>query len=117
MIIGERPNIKTWKPGRDHHAFCALNNSSWWLNLHLEESSIDEDGLYWVNSHFADGTPIDLDDLVSKLNPSKIVSLGGIASKVASKYEHVKVPHPSYWKRFHNKKPYPLGEILSSQVN
>lgn len=109
LIIGEQSAKPPLHPiGQD--PFCGLKGSSRWLNQLLEDNNISEEKLFWINALNLDGTEANIMAIVNKIRPSKIIALGNIASKLCEKHnlEHVKIPHPAYWKRFKSKEIYPL---------
>jgi hypothetical protein len=109
LIVGEQSAKPPLHPiGQD--PFCGMKGSSKWLNQLLEDNNIKEERLFWINALNLDGTEADILSIVNRIHPSKIIALGNIASKLCEKHnlEHVKVPHPAYWKRFKSKENYPL---------
>ena len=117
LIIAEEhnhPDIYTM-----NRPFNSTKHCSGWLNKKLDEENIDEHHLFWVNSRMGGGNEIDLQDLIDKLKPSLIVTLGGVASNHCKKLglAHTKVYHPQYWKRFRSKERYPLFDILKEHID
>lgn len=114
LIIGEQSAKPPLHPiGQD--PFCGMKGSSRWLNLQLNENLVDEGELFWINALNLDGSKADVVKIVKLLKPSKIIALGNVASNSCKEnnLEHVKIPHPAYWKRFHSKKKYPLiAEVI-----
>lgn len=97
--------------------FGGLEGCSKWLNELLEEASIPESRLVWVNAD---------QDLVAMLRllPVNIpvIALGVEAAKAAREArmdphvggndDIINCPHPQYWRRFHSSKPYELIKHL-----
>lgn len=109
LIMGEQSAKPPLHPiGQD--PFCGMKGSSFWLNKQLEDNNINEGKLFWINALNLDGTKANVVKIVKLLKPSKIIALGNIASNLCKEnnLEHIKVPHPAYWKRFRSKEIYPL---------
>lgn len=111
LFVGEQcnPRHQGWQ-----YPFVG-STSGKWLTQQLIELSIPEERLYWVNALNPDDTPLD-PIFVDHLAPSRVITLGGIAQVWAVKHgiKHTAVPHPSYWKRFHARKPFvPLIEAVA----
>jgi hypothetical protein len=117
LIVGDRPapsapadySVFWYTP------FGALRNSSLYLNLELENAGIDEHDLTWTNSTNISGeslSPAFLDP--NRFPWKRIIALGGHATYWVTSAGHKceSIPHPSYWKRFHSKEPYPLIDLL-----
>lgn len=117
LIVGERtshPELNKY-----HAPFCSVKACSGWLNALLEESSIPEDKLFWINALDNDGSEVDLGRLAAFISPPVIFALGNIARDqlIKHKLSHVHVPHPQYWKRFKAKAVYPLINLLVIATN
>ena len=115
LIVGEQSAKPPLHPdGQD--PFCGMKGSSKWLNLWLTRYLIREEDLFWINALNLDGSKADILKITQKLKPSKIIALGNVASKLCEEnnLQHVKVPHPAYWSRFHSKEihNYPLIKEL-----
>lgn len=109
LIVGEKPNPnKDWKPERV--PFCSNGHCSGWLNKKLDDCNIDENKLQWLNAFDDYGVETSREELLKRLPAIKVIALGNVASKWLDKndVEHVKIPHPQYWKRFKSKEEYPL---------
>lgn len=125
------PGVGSWKPGevfllvgdktkleeQRNIPFSSNKGCSAWLAEMLENSGISERDLYWTNAHTWEGSEI-YPSYISELQPKGIFALGNNASKYLKKhgFEHEKVPHPQYWKRFHHNKPYPLTSKILEAV-
>lgn len=119
LLVGEAPGIDGGP--RWHLPFVSLSRGgcSAWLadKLNVKWSSprpaVHERELYWVNAyrdaeHRDETNP----EFVERLRPRGVVALGDVAARWCDRYhlDFVAVPHPQYWKRFHQKakRPYPL---------
>lgn len=110
VIIGDRPGPGT-PLTQKRVPFCCDKHSSGWLNKQL---TIPEEDLRWLNAADENGveTPI---ELLKLMLPAKVViALGENASKWLAKHwiKHKHVPHPQFWRRFHNSEPYWLLDLL-----
>lgn len=113
LIIGEQSAKPPLHPiGQD--PFCGTKGSSVWINEQLDKAKIREEDLFWINALNLDGSKADVEMIVKKLKPAKVIALGNIPSKLCNDLSipHIKVPHPAYWKRFHSKIKYPLIQYL-----
>lgn len=96
VLVGEKLNInQTW--------MCVpfdRGPSSEFLNECIIRAGINESELYIVNADTLTKAEVDFLYLNSAV---KFVALGSKASIKLSEYEvqHVAIPHPQYWKRFH----------------
>jgi hypothetical protein len=109
LLVGDRPTSNA-----DVGPFCSMIGCSPWLSEQLEQSGIREMDLYFVNAYDLQGLAID-PRFVDRLRPKAIVALGNQATAWCTTHglEHVKVPHPQSWRRFHAAEPYPLvAELL-----
>lgn len=116
LLVGDCPSPS--RPDDEHYHFTpffSMHNSSLWLNKQLEKYQIDEANLAWLNSTRFDGTPENI-DVVSRLAPSKIVALGGAASKWLGNIKHDVVSHPQHQKRFLSTQEYPLMQLLGGKL-
>lgn len=115
MLVGDRPGPGAPKEPHYHHtAFYSTKNCSGWLNMLLEREKIPENRLIWINSADEHGNYYSA-DIVKCAKPRVIISLGGNAAKWLKKNginSAIEAYHPQYWKRFHNKEPYPLIDLL-----
>ena len=107
LVVGEQVN--TTQPG-PLLPFVGTGGSSLWLAERLE---VDEQKIYWANAR----TPRGIDEdpgFINELDPVGIVALGSVASEWlhAHGYEHVRLNHPQYHKRFFHGEDYPLSEVV-----
>lgn len=89
--------------------FASFNGTgcSQWLTNQLEEDSIYESELFWINA--------DQDlSVLHDLGASKVIALGEKAAEALyrEKIQAQLAPHPQFWKRFHNSERYPLLDLL-----
>lgn len=113
LIIGEQSAKPPLHPiGQD--PFCGMKGSSRWINQLLEKYNVDEECLFWINALNLDDSKADVVTIVKLLKPSKIITLGNIASNLCKEnnLDHIKIPHPAYWKRFKSKEMYPLIQYV-----
>jgi len=120
LIVGDRPGPAAPKQFGYHHTpFYSTKYCSGWLNAALHLAGIPESKLIWLNSADQNGKPTSY-DIISQLEPSSIVCLGGNAEKwiqsASRKWDYVKFDHPQYHKRFKNAKEYPLIPWLKSVI-
>lgn len=118
LLIGDRPAPSAPDDPKFHYTpFGAMWNSSLWLNLLLHHANIPETELSWVNA--ADFYGRSTDKNILKEPWKLIIALGGNAAGWIKSEEvpFIKVHHPSAWKRFHSKEPYPLIEVLCKHLN
>jgi hypothetical protein len=117
LLVGDRPAPSAPDDANFHYTpFGALWNSSLYVNMELHKGGIDEARLAWVNSADFHGVPQDYS--VLDLPWKHVIALGGAGSKWLKKSPQ-KIPHeifhhPSSWKRFHSKEPYPLIDYLKT---
>ena len=115
LLIGDRPAPSAPRDLGFHYTpFGALTNSSLWLNQQLEQFHIPEDGLAWVNATDING--VKTDHKILEHHWGGIIALGNNAKLWACKGTSKVVwlaQHPSAWKRFHSREPYPLLGLLS----
>ena len=114
LIVGDRPGPSApIDPNYHHTPFYSMKHCSGWLNKLLDGSGIDENKLLWINTYDKDGIPNKISP--HSLKPSKIIALGGNASKWVKSFKvsFTSTYHPQYWKRFRNKEIYPLLNILN----
>lgn len=93
--------------------FTGSSGSSPWLADQLEGAKVSEADLYWANAyHCGEAQRL---DWLGWLSPRKVIALGSVAAATLALrgINHVQVPHPQFWKRFHFSKPYPLLRQLS----
>jgi hypothetical protein len=112
LIIGEQASDPA--TAAEQQPFCGLKGCSGWLNLCLEDNGIPEEKLFWINALNNDDSAVDLKKLCEELQPSVVVSLGGVAHR-ACIHQHitsVQFNHPQYHKRFQSKHEYPLIPFL-----
>lgn len=109
LIVGEQCNASTPGPLLP---FVGTGGSSLWLAQQLE--GVDERLLYWVNARSPDGQDED-PRFIEELEPNGIIALGAVASSWLRKagYEHVRLDHPQYHKRFYFHQRYPLAEKIN----
>jgi hypothetical protein len=118
LLIGDKPNSAKHGDLKMRLPFFSLENfgCSLWLAAQLEDAGISEDQLYWINSADSSDTPTD-PEFLSRLKPRQIIALGDNAeywcNDAGLGYGYTKVMHPSYWKRSHFSKPYPLVKLLA----
>ena len=120
LLVGEQSAHPTDSPNQQ--PFCDLHGCSGWLNSQLELASIPEDRLYWVNALNNDGSAVHLCKLIYDLKPSIVITMGKVADDLWNRtcddmFPHTSVPHPQYWKRFRNKDPYPLIDVLKNTLS
>lgn len=110
LLVGDQCNVKTDEPNLP---FIGSVGCSPWLADILEWYDVRETQLYWVNAYRPDGTKEDL-SFINRLLPRRIIALGQRASTMllAKNIDHEYVHHPSYWRRFHSRKRYPLIDLL-----
>jgi hypothetical protein len=120
LLIGDRhgPSIQPYKV--DYNiAFCdmAKAGSSYWLSDKLDEASIPETRLYWINAFDSKDEPAD-PSFIEHLKPAAVLCLGDIAARwcATNKIRHEPFTHPQYHKRFQFNAPYPLIERLKQIV-
>jgi len=115
LIVGDRPGPGAPTDPTYHHTpFYAINNCSGWLNRLLEDNGIQERDLVWLNAYDTSGRPFDSSLDYVKFNA--VIALGGNAEKWCRLYGYpcLKVSHPQFHKRFKNKKPYELIDVLKT---
>jgi|GEM_PF-1278986 len=116
LLVGDTPSPSRPDDVNYHFTpFFSMHNSSRWLNKQLEKYQIDESRLAWLNSTRFDGTPEDV-RIISLLNPSRIIALGGAASKWLGNIQHEVVGHPQHQKRFLSTQEYPLMQLLGGKL-
>jgi hypothetical protein len=125
LLIGDRPGPSApVDPGYHHTPFYSTKHCSGWLNNLQVKTETPEDQLVWINSTDFRGLPLPA-SIINDLDPHSIVILGGHARKwfeTTDGWEEYcpfveDVPHPQYWKRFKNKEPYPLFQVLTGFVD
>ena len=114
LIVGDTPG----KNSQGLNTPFVGSGSGKWLSEQLEKTNIVEEDLYWINSKDNFGVEADI-NIGEELNPSKVIALGNNALEWIDKVKFRgcsvhKVPHPQYWKRFKNKEPYPLFDVLTT---
>ena len=104
--------------GQFEACFCWDQGSAPWLADKLEEASIPEDRLYWINARNYLGR-VNPADFIEKMNPENIVALGNKAASWCdnNSLAYEKVKHPQYWKRFKSKEEYPLIPLLKERIS
>lgn len=110
LVVGETPG----KLRRNiDFPFATDVGAGFWLNRLMDSEHISEQDFYWINAIRTDGTKTD-PKFIDDLKPSNIIALGNVASQWCSDNDlvHYKLPHPSYWKRFHSKEPYAFIETV-----
>jgi uracil-DNA glycosylase len=111
LIVGESPGPNN----QDTNTPFVGSGSGLWLLKKLEEESIDETKLFWVNAIGADCDILNK-DFVKTLQPSKIIALGTIAKQWAREFETeievINILHPQYWRRFRSSEEYPLASLI-----
>lgn len=109
IIVGEKPSNPTSRDAMWQFPFCSFGaGSSIWLTDHLEEWSVRERDLFWVN---ADAGLYSLKDMWTV----PIVALGNEAAERVRKdvgREPFVVNHPAYHRRFKSNEDYGLGRLL-----
>lgn len=95
--------------------FCSMDGCSGWLNELLEEAQIDEEKLFWCNA-VHDGVNTDLESLIHRLKPLKVIALGKVASAALDFHGiiHYAFSHPQYHKRFKHHESYPFVQFLKA---
>jgi hypothetical protein len=83
--------------------FFALTNSSLFLNSCIEDAGFQERDIAFVNGKRLDSSTMPLGAIYVALKSPKVIGLGSTASHLlkAQGVTHIKLEHPSYWKRFH----------------
>ena len=117
LIVGDKPAPSTKMENRVNCVpFASVAHSSLYLNLALDKANILESDLAWVNARDYDDK--ETESRLLSHEWLKIIALGGIAEAWVNKHGKscLKIPHPSYWKRFHSKEPYPLIQVLKDLV-
>ena len=118
VIIGDRPSPGTPVDSK-HPPFCGNKSSSKWLNEQLCQAGVPEEELRWLNAVKADGNRTQYCELYQLLPAKIVIALGVNASAwlSAAGVDHVRLPHPQYWKRFRSKEErYPLLEVLERNI-
>lgn len=118
LIVGDRPGPGAPQTPHYHHTpFYSIKHCSGWLNGLLEDNSIPEDELVWLNSHTYDGEPTPY-DVINFMQPRVIIALGGNADRwlINGGFKHQTVYHPQYWKRFKSKEEYPLINMIRESL-
>jgi energy-coupling factor transporter ATP-binding protein EcfA2 len=130
--LNRGPGIGVWKPGgvllvgdrvsqrgKDGLPFISglTTGCSAWLASQLDKARLGEDRLYWVNGYSKIGDELH-GGFVDQLQPAAVIALGKEANNwvhhnVVRTIPRIHVPHPQYWKRFHNNKPYPLIKVVA----
>ncbi len=115
LIVGEQINadqVNVNQPG-PALPFVSTNGCSAWLSEKL--TGVDERWLYWVNALAPDGKPED-PAFIERLNPLGIIGLGTVAHDwlTAHGFEHERLDHPQFSKRFHHGSPYPIKEAIDA---
>jgi hypothetical protein len=115
LLVGDRPNIPHGVASRWKFPFGGMRETgcSGWLARQLEEASIGERSLYWINAYDGNGRAENA-DFVAALSPRKVVALGLQASTwcAENSLEAMTTYHPQYWKRFRHGEAYPLLEEI-----
>lgn len=118
LLISHNPNLR----GRIKNPgylgpFCSWSKTDKWLSEQLELGGIPEAQLYWINASQQDGEFTE-PAFLKALKPRAIVALGKEAAYwceyIAELPFFHEVPHPSYWKLYRRKEPYPLIRELQS---
>lgn len=113
LIVGERCNTNT--NANYNVPFVGEQGCSPWLAQQLQDYSIDENTLYWVNAYTPEGE-VTHPGFVELLQPSLTIALGSDAAMwcafAVGADNYVRVSHPQHWRRFNSKKPYPLLQVL-----
>jgi len=91
--------------------FASFSNEgcSQWLAEQLDYAHIGEFGLLWVNADQLEPLAA-----VNNLTEKRIIGLGDIATAKIRELQLPgrSVPHPQFWRRFNNRRPYPLVQYL-----
>lgn len=113
LLVGDQVNVNANE--QFNVPFVGLGGCSEWLAEKLDEARISEKSLYWINAHEQTGEVTDA-RFVDQLQPKRIIALGNNAYNWCEFHgfnsECVKVPHPSFWRRFRTNQPYALTELL-----
>lgn len=101
LVVGERQNTNP-EPVPAPWVFVGDEGCSPWLADRLEEFSICENELYWVNALRPDGSTQDM-SFVKALQPIRTVAMGKVATGVLADQNvpAISIEHPQSWKRFH----------------
>ncbi len=108
LLVGDRPNASNSSLSRRAWGLPFISSSgggcSAWLAEQLEELSVPESALYWVNAYDEGGaeTP---SRFVDSLNPQRIIALGAAARGWCERNlscEFTAIEHPQHQKRFHH---------------
>lgn len=111
LLVGERVNASMY--GQDW-PFTGRGGSSQWLTEKLTEAEVPESDLYWVNAENIMLQPTD-PSFIEKLQPRRIVALGGSAKKWLWQHGYddvAEIEHPQYWRRFRHDDYYPIAEAI-----
>ena len=92
--------------------FTGIRGSGPWFTQQLLDANIAEADLAWINVKLSDDTSnmINVIDACKTYEYEHVIALGNVASIALDKahIEHTTDYHPQYWKRFNNKRDYPL---------
>jgi hypothetical protein len=125
------PGIGAWRPGEVIVLVGDISNASIaeipdlpfvnfsrkgcsaWLAEDLEACGVPETRLYWINARLPNGAPTSA-RFLERLRPLSVIALGGNAAAwcATHRVDHVRVDHPQHHKRFHHRRPYPLGATI-----
>lgn len=124
VIVGEDFGEHKNNDALYQHPFGSLNGTgcSLWLSDQLDRADISEQSLMWVNADELERVP----EFVEWHDGKRFITLGDKASEVVGRLHaklpgytrtHLAAPHPQYWKRFQNARPYPLIGILKETLH
>lgn len=105
LLVGDRPT----RDNIGQLPFIHDKGCAPWLAHQMNRSNIDENMLYWINSANVNGT-FTSGHFIEELNPRLVIALGDHASDWCNHrdIDHIRVPHPQYWRRFRSQQRYPL---------
>lgn len=96
LIVGERANGSLDLP------FFSTSGSSAYLSRALCLADFSEHELMWMNARDASDNVNALPLRSADGCKLKVIALGKKAAEACRGREHVELPHPQYWKRFHH---------------
>lgn len=109
-IVGDAASSHKSADSLIQFPFCSLSGGgcSSWLTRQLHQARIPEYNLLWANQENGK------DLLVLPAVANTIIALGENARQAlkARNIDHLHVPHPQAWKRFHHYDQYPLVDII-----
>jgi hypothetical protein len=121
LLVGDRPG-PGWRGARlpNWPFISALRTGcSGWLAQHLEDASVGEHQLYWINAMGPGPAAEETDPaFLDELRPRVVVALGRNAAAWCRTHcgAFEQVHHPSHWQRWHAGQRYMLGRLLSKAL-